>query len=203
MSQGGALTLAMFLFMSESYSVRILELKTKRLKKETGNEMLKSKLDSGHTPKRLFERSITLPLRMLIFSPIVILFSFYMAVVYGYLYLLFTTISAVFVGDYGFSSGVISLTYLGIGIGMMLGLLFFGIMSKLTVARLEAEEGVLKPEQRLPLMIPGSFFIPAGLFIYGWTAEYRIFWIVPIIGTGMIGLGLITTFVSLSSNQAE
>ncbi|CZR53517.1 related to multidrug resistant protein [Phialocephala subalpina] len=195
----GALTIAMYFLLRETYSVRILELKCKRLRKETGNDMLRSKLDRGMTPKRLFERSITLPLRMLLFSPIVILFSLYMAIVYGYLYLLFTTITGVFEGSYGFSASIVGLSYLGIGIGMLSGLVLFGIASKKTVERVEAKKGELTPEQRLPIMIPGALFIPIGLFIYGWTAQYHVFWIVPIIGTGLVGFGLITTFMPIST----
>jgi hypothetical protein len=41
----------------------------------------------------------------------------------------------------------------------------------------------MKPEDRLPLLIPGVFCVPVGLFIYGWTAKYHIFWFVPIFGT--------------------
>lgn len=40
------------------------------------------------------------PLKMLIFSPIVFILSLYMAVVYGLLYLLFTTITTVFTDTY-------------------------------------------------------------------------------------------------------
>ncbi|KUJ15138.1 benomyl/methotrexate resistance protein [Mollisia scopiformis] len=195
----GALTITMLLFLRETYSVRLLELKTRRLRKRTGNKLLKSKHDKGMTPKRLFQRSITLPLRMLFFSPIVLLFSFYMAVIYGYLYLLFTTITGVFEGEYGFSDGIVGLTYLGIGIGMLLGLVIFGIVAKATVKRLEAKKGELKPESRLPIMIPGTLCIPVGLLIYGWTAEYHVFWLVPIIGTLFVGFGLITTFMPIST----
>lgn len=34
-----------------------------------------------------------------------------------------------------------------------------------------------------------SPFVGFGLFIYGWTAFYRAHWIVPIIGTSVIGIG--------------
>jgi hypothetical protein len=30
---------------------------------------------------------------------------------------------------------------------------------------------------------------PAGIFIYGWTAYYRVHWIVPILGTYIVGVG--------------
>jgi len=52
---------------------------------------------------------------MLIFSPIVLMLSITMAVVYGYLYLLLTTLTEVFETQYGFSAGTVGLTYLGLG----------------------------------------------------------------------------------------
>lgn len=38
--------------------------------------------------------------------------------------------------------------------------------------------------------------MPIGLFWYGWTAENKMHWIAPIIGTGFMGAGIIVTFVS-------
>lgn len=107
-----------------------------------------------------------------------------MAVVYGYLYLLFTTITEVYENQYHFSQGSVGLTYLGIGIGSLCGVIIFGIASDKIVQRL-SKNGEMKAEYRLPPMIPGSFLIPIGLFIYGWTADKHVFWIVPILGTGM------------------
>jgi hypothetical protein len=60
-----------------------------------------------------------------------------------------------------------------------------------------AKHGGTKPEFRLPPLIPGSLFIPAGLFLYGWSADKGVQWMVPIIGTSMVGLGLMATFVSI------
>ena len=45
-------------------------------------------------------------------------------------------------------------------------------------------------------MIYGAVAIPIGLFIYGWTAQYEIHWIVPIIATSFPGFGVVLTFVS-------
>ena len=104
-SQAGAITLNAFVFMSESYHPIILARKTKRLIKETGNTNLRSRLASDKTPRETFAISIVRPCKMLLFSPIVLLLSVYTAVVYGYLYLLFTTISGVFMEQYGFSQG--------------------------------------------------------------------------------------------------
>ncbi|KJX97714.1 hypothetical protein TI39_contig468g00008 [Zymoseptoria brevis] len=50
------------------------------------------------------------------------------------------------------------------------------------------------PEYRLPLVLPFSLLIPIGLFIYGWTAEHEIHWIVPNIGSAIFTIGLIVCF---------
>jgi hypothetical protein len=133
---------------------------------------------------------------MLIYSPIVLILSMQMAVVYGYLYLLFTTITEVFEGQYGFSQGTVGLTYLGLGVGMFFGLICFGLASDWLLKRMSAK-GEMKPEYRLPPMIPGAMLIPIGLFLYGWTADKHVFWFVPILGSSLVGLGLLATFVRL------
>lgn len=98
---------------------------------------------------------------MLIFSPIVLALSTFMAVVYGYLYLLFTTITEVFEDRYHFSQGSVGLTYLGIGLGSLVGVFVFGVASD-RIVKAKSASGAMKPEYRLPPMIPGSFAVPVG-----------------------------------------
>lgn len=134
---------------------------------------------------------------MLFLSPIVFLLSLYVAVIYGYLYLLFTTITEVFEENYHFSEGSVGLAYLGIGIGSMIGLLLLGLISDRLLKYMTARNGgTSKPEYRLPPMIPGALFVPLALFMYGWTAEKHDPWIVPIIGTSFLGVGMLIAFVS-------
>jgi len=139
----------------------LLERKAKRLRKETGNLELRSKLASPFTPKEVFKMSIIRPMKMLCLSPIVLALSTFMAVVYGYLYLLFTTLTGVFENMYHFSPGSVGLTYLGIGLGSILGLLLFGSVSD-RIVKAKSAAGEMKPEYRLPPMIPGAWAIPIG-----------------------------------------
>jgi MFS family permease len=53
-----------------------------------------------------------------------------------------------------------------------------------------------KPEDRLPLVIIGGVMMSAGLFLYGWTSQYHVFWLAPVAGSGMLGFGLIAVNVS-------
>ena len=200
----GLFTILAFLFLRESYATIILNRKAARLRKETGNLALRSALASNLNAKDLIWRSVVRPTKMFIFSPVVLLCSLYTGVVYGYLYLLFTTFTDVFQQQYGFSTSLVGLTFLGLGIGSLIGLFFCGIASdRILEAKSEptpdSPSGVMKPEYRLPPLLPGSVFIPAGLFIYGWTAQYRVHYIVPMFGTLLIGIGNMTVFMCMTT----
>ncbi|KAL9051825.1 MAG: hypothetical protein Q9206_004550 [Seirophora lacunosa] len=194
----GVINLFGFAFLRETYPPILLERKAKKLRAETSNSKLKGKYTSDLPPLAVFKLAIIRPLKLLFLSPIVLALSTLMAVAYGYIYLLFTTLTPVFESVYRFSSGSVGLAYLGIGVGCLVGMLFFGGISDRTV-RNKSKHGEMKPEYRLVPMIPGAFVIPIGLFLYGWTAQERVHWIVPIIGTGLVGLGLLFTWLPITT----
>lgn len=135
---------------------------------------------------------------MLFLSPIVLGLSLLTAVVYGCLYLVFTTMSEMYENQYGISSANVGLTYLGIGVGQFIGISFFGAISDKLIEKM-AKGGEMKPEYRLPPLLPAVFFMPAGLLWYGWAAHSGVHWIVPIIGSSLIGLGAITVFMPVGT----
>lgn len=165
------------LFFRESYAPIILASKANRLRQETGNLALRSKLDSGLSPRKAFTQAIVRPMKMLFLSPIIAILATYTAIVYGYLYLLFTTFTLVFEGSYGFSQSVVGLSFLGLGVGMFIGLaIFYTLSDRIVKQKAAASGGEPKPEDRLVLVVPGAFAVPIGFFIYGWSAEYHVFW---------------------------
>ncbi|KIM97316.1 hypothetical protein OIDMADRAFT_130385 [Oidiodendron maius Zn] len=188
---GGAATIGAFIFMRETHPQSILGRKAARLRRETGNLDLESKLDRHISPHQILLASFIRPMKLLIFSPIVLILSIYVALIYGLLYLLFTTFSTVFEGQYGFSTGISGLAYLGIGVGELVGLFVFGALSDRILKVKMAAENLTrpKPEYRLILMIWFAPIIPVGLFIYGWTAYYKVHWFLPIFGTFFVGYG--------------
>ncbi|KIH90238.1 Major Facilitator Superfamily protein [Sporothrix brasiliensis 5110] len=194
----GFLSVVFFFSMRETYAPLLLERKARRLRKETGNPLLRSKLDAGLTSADYFQRGIFRPLKMLAFSPIVLIFALYMAVVYGYLYLMFTSVTEVFQSTYGFGTNTVGLVYLGLGVGSMAGMVFFSAMSDRYTRRMAAKEGQgMKPEYRLQMLPLAAVLLPIGFFIYGWTAEYHKHWIAPILGMVVIGFANLVIFMSL------
>jgi multidrug resistance protein len=197
---GGFFGIILFFVGRETYHPIILARKTAKLRKETGNENLRSKLAQDLPPKAIFTRAIVRPMKMLFLSPIVCLMSTYVAVNYGILYLFFTTVTFVFEGQYHFSSGAVGLSYIGVGVGMLVGMVALGILSDKIIVKQQAK-GNVKPEHRLPLMLtmPGAIGLPIGVFVYGWTTYYNVHWIVPIIFTSLIGLGNLTAMMTIQT----
>ena len=81
---------------------------------------------------------------------------------------------------------------------MIAGVLFCRVTLDRCLKKL-SKGGEMKPEYRLPPMILGSLLMPGGFFLYGWSTEYRLHWIVPILGTTFIGFGLLVTTLPLSA----
>lgn len=194
-------TIFTFVFLSETYPVVLLERKAARLRKETGNPHYKSKLASDLTPRELFKHSIIRPLKMLICCPIVTLMCMYVAVLYGILYLLFATYSFVFGEVYGFSTSAAGLVFIAGGIGTLLGLFYVGNFSDRTLKNRAAAGKRITPEDRLPpiITVPGSLAFPIGLFVYGWSVEAHVHWIIPQIGTAITGFGSILIFIGIQT----
>ncbi|KAH7312044.1 major facilitator superfamily domain-containing protein [Rhexocercosporidium sp. MPI-PUGE-AT-0058] len=197
----GAVTILAFLVLRETYPPVLLERKAIRLRKETGNPYYKSKLASNRTPQELFKTSIFRPLKLLTCYPIVTVMCTYVAVLYGTLYLLFATYSFVFREEYGYSTSATGLVFLAGGIGTFIGLAYVGHFSDRTLKKRSESGKPNTPEDRLPLIttIPGALTFPIGLFLYGWSAEKHLHWIIPQIGTAVTGFGSIIIFISVQT----
>jgi hypothetical protein len=185
----------------ETYAPILLARKATRLRKETGNEGYTSQLDDGIPSAQRFRQALVRPTRMLLFSPIVAAMCIYIAVLYGLLYILFTTFAPVFQGQYRFSSGTSGLAFLGSGVGMLFGLLYAGILSDRGIKMKLARGLQPTPEDRLPwcIVVPGSLSIPAGLFIYGWATDRKIHWMLPEFGNGVTGFGMILILMGVQT----
>ena len=141
--------------------------------------------------------SLVRPAMILISSPIVLIISLYTSLVFGIMYLLFTTFTDLFKGQYGFSTSMSGLAYLGLLVALVGAMATFNaIGDRVGRSSPEASVGARRPEARLILMIWFSPLVGVGLFIYGWSAHYGVHWVVPIIGTVFIGFGTFFVLVS-------
>lgn len=195
----GTIGLAAIVLMRETHPMILLERKAARLRASTDNPKLRSKLARTHvSSNQVLAQALVRPTVLLVRSPVVLFTSLYVALVFGLMYLLMTTFTSVFEGHYGFSTATSGLSFLGLGVALVSAMVVFRTVgSRVQAARMEAD-GVdqPRPEYRLILMMWFSPFVGLGLFVYGWTVQYQVHWIVPIIGTALIGFGAFFVLVS-------
>ncbi|KAJ8502615.1 hypothetical protein ONZ45_g11590 [Pleurotus djamor] len=166
--------------------------------------------------KHIMKKSLIRPFMLFFAEPIVQLLGLYMAFIYGVFYLFLTTMPSIFEGAYGQAPGIAGLHYIAIGVGLTGASQFnaramdwmYGYLIRREQKRNgggDVEGGAAKglgkgkPEYRLPSMVPGTILLPIGLFIAGWSAQYKVFWIVPDIGIALIGAGIILNFQSIQT----
>ncbi|KAI1342749.1 MFS general substrate transporter [Xylariaceae sp. FL0016] len=200
---GGITTTLGLIFMRETYEPVLLARKAKRLRHSTGDSRYLSQHDLDYTSiSKQLRDALVRPMQMLFTSSILFILCVNVSIVYGYLYLVFTTSTSVYERLYGFSSGEAGLTFLGIGIGMLIGLISVGFASDKLAAHIQRTREI-QPEDRLPPLIPGAFLIPVGLFWYGWALRSDTFWLVSLLGMGFFGAGIIATFVPIQMYLIE
>lgn len=140
--------------------------------------------------------SDTFPAVMLALEPILSLVTVYQAFTYGILYLVFVSYPIAFGEVRHWPLGISGLAYLGMLIGILLGAALVTAHTMTRFAQItKMNNGVMIPEQRLPLMILGGCLLPIGLFIYAWTSDPDIHWTGQIIGSIPVGTGLYMVFV--------
>lgn len=113
----GADFIPAIMFMRESYPPVILSRKARKLRLKTGNMFLRSIFDE-ETPKSSRQellQAIIRPTKMFFLMPMVSMISLYLALGYGYIWILFTRMNIMYGTIYHFSQGAVGLTYLGVG----------------------------------------------------------------------------------------
>ena len=201
-TQAGVVSTLAFFFMRETSSPVILKAKARRLSKEIGNPNLRAAGDKNIPVWQLLAHTLRRPIMLLIKSPIVLLTSLYVAFVFAVVMLFYSTFPIVYEDTYHWSVGVSGLAYLGIGVGGGIGTLAFARLSDRLV-RDPANEGKYRAERRMILIMYTCPLVPAGLLIYGWTAYFRVHWIVPIIGTAINGLGVVIITASCQTYMID
>lgn len=81
----------------ETYTKALLEAKARKLRKQPGNQKLHAASEiNAQSVVQLYKVSLSRPWRLLFLEPIVLLFSIYVALLYGILYLLFVAFPIIF-----------------------------------------------------------------------------------------------------------
>ncbi|KAK0277036.1 hypothetical protein LTS00_014312 [Friedmanniomyces endolithicus] len=184
--------------MSETYKKVILQRRAKKLDIPPPPTPPMSALTQL---KILVTITIARPLVMLATEPIVMFFSLYNAFTFSVLFAFFAAYPYTFESVYGFNTWQYGLTFLGIGLGVLLAVLTNIVIDQLIYTKKTAQalkEGrhMAAPEHRLYCAMVGSVGIPIGLFWFAWSARADVHWISPVLAGIPFAWGNLCVFMS-------
>ncbi|KAL4964978.1 MFS transporter [Aspergillus stella-maris] len=183
-------------FLRETYAPVLLARKRVRLATSTGNESLHTAFDDpDQTLIKKVQFALSRPFRLLGTQIILQVLALYLMFLVGLTYIFLASLPTLFSSPppdgYGESVGVGGLNYISLALGSFLGAQITAPFQDRIYAALKRRHSSAGcPEYSVPMMIPGVLLVPIGLFIYGWTAEYKAHWIVPNVGVALIALGI-------------
>jgi MFS family permease len=159
----------------------------------------------ARTIRHFFTVLILRPLHMLFTEPIVTLVSLYNGFIFGLLYTFIISVPWIFRHYYNFSATGESLSYLGITLGTLFAcapfvLIDLSYYQKRLIhwSQTHDPSDPFPPEHRLISSMIGSFLLPASLLIAGWTAEFRVHWILPILFQGMTMMACLLIYAGVN-----
>jgi MFS family permease len=195
----GVLWLCIIFLLPETYAPVLLRRRAAKLSELTGH-VYRSKIDIERGPmpmSKTLKTALSRPWLLLFREPIVFLFSIYMSIIYGTLYMLFAAYPIVFQEVRGWSEGIGGLAFLGILVGMLLAVAYT-FPENMRYAKMCSETtDRLAPEIRLPPSMVGGIALPIGLFWFAWTNSPSIHWMASIAAGAPFGFGMVLIFLSV------
>lgn len=192
--------------LEETYAPVLLRKKQRRsIQLAAPNQQLRSSTKDTlkELPIRL-KANLGRAVILLTTQPIVQVFAVYNAFLYGIIYILYTTFPDLYTNIYHQTEGMVGLHYIAMGIGMVIAAEGFTLVNDRIFAFLKAKNnGVPLPEFRVPFMAPATLLIAGGLFWYGWSAQHKLHWVMPDIGSGLFCAGAVICGVSANAYMID
>ncbi|KAL2167106.1 hypothetical protein VTG60DRAFT_1697 [Thermothelomyces hinnuleus] len=188
----------------ETYGIILLRRRAATLRKQTNQPYHVANDDGGSDPlTSKLSRALTRPVRLLATQPALQIMSLFLAYNFGVLYIVLSTFASLWVERYRQTEAQSGLHYLALVIGYtpaaQVGARGTDRLWRHLKEKKAGGDGDAAPEYRVPLMVPGAMLIPAGLFVYGWTADRCAPWIWPDVGAALFGCGIILNTQSIQA----
>jgi len=184
-------------FLDESYVPLLLSRKAKKIRYETKNWAVRSKMDENPlTLERILTVYVTRPIKMLATEPVLLLLTIYTSLVYGILYLLFGAVPIEMSEKRGIIAGVSSLPFIAVFVGAFAGACIVWSFVPRYNRKMHEQKAVAVPEERMIPMMIGAIIFPVGIFWFGWTDVDYVSSVWPsIIALVFIGCGILLLFM--------
>jgi len=175
--------------LPETYRPLLLRRKVQKLPRTT--DITFHAADGNEQPLATkLKISLMRPVRFLLHQPTIQIVSVLLAVNFGTLYLVLTSYATVWIDRYGQTVGESGVHYLSLAIGYTIASQGGArVTDRLWRWLKERAKGHTAPEYRIPLMLPGTILLPAGLLWFGWAAQTRSSWVLVDAGTAMFACG--------------
>jgi hypothetical protein len=192
----GVAILLILLCQPESFGPRILHYKAKAFRRITGNEKFKTAIEASHPSMgAILSKCFVRPFQLCT-EPIVLAFTFYLAIVYIILFTFLdgqvlpsssrefetntsTRYPFIFAQTYNINDGLSNICFLGIMAGILSAAILVPIIYRSTVRQLKRDKDdgsgrAIHRESRLYFAMIGAPALPIGLFWMGWTDYVRL-----------------------------
>jgi MFS family permease len=188
--------------LPETYGPVLLQRIAQRLSKKTGKVHISAleKDNGGVRLSEVFGKVLKRPWALLFWEPMVLISSIYMSILYGTLYMFFPAFPIVYEQLRGWNAGIGSLPFLGLAVGMLLGLIYTIVDDELRYRKLGNKT---TPESRLPPAMVGAIALPIGMFSFAWTNSPSIHWSASVILSAPFGFGTVLVFIALFNYQLD
>lgn len=187
------------LFMPETYSAVILDLKATSIRRTTGDCRFVSRHELAMKGKSPFRPEIYLrPLRAFFLEPIVTCYTIYLTIGYIVLFTDFESYPIIF-GVFNFSRAKSTLPLIAVLVGIVSNLVIVVPLSIRMFRRRQRQvgpHGHVEPEIRLRPLCYCCWLVPISLFWMGWVAYPDISPWAAIVPGVLFGMGLMQIFIS-------
>ena len=199
----GAIWLLGVIFIPETYAPVLLRKRAQRLSNFSNGKIFESKLEIENgsiSVKEVFKRSLSRPWLLLFMEPIVLFLSIYMALIYGTLYMFFGAFPIVYQEERGWSEGLGGLAFIGVGLGMVLGVIY-AVPENFRYQRVLARAAgrPVPPEERLRPAMVGTPWVPTALFWFAWTNYPNLPPYASIAAGVPFGFGMVIVYLSITN----
>lgn len=195
-----ALMPVFYLILKETRGDVILKKRAKKLRKQTGRSIYAESEVEKPSVVKLLRISFMRPTKMLLTEPVVTFFTLWISFAWGILFLFFSSVVQTFGANYGFGIFQTGLIQLAITVGAAIGTFINPLQDWMylrTASMNQERPGYPIAEGRLYTSIPGSILFTGGLFMYGWSSQPSIHWIVPTISVCIVGVGIYSIYMAV------
>ncbi|KAJ4514764.1 hypothetical protein HRR78_002699 [Exophiala dermatitidis] len=215
----GVVAIVGTILLPETYGPVLLRRKARQLSRKSKKVYISTleKTTGGVEAFAVFSKTMKRPWVLLFREPIVFIASIYVSVLlfrevmkpttirdcpdevqlsilYATIYMFLPAFPIIYERGRGWNAGIGSLPFLGIAVGMGLGVTYVITDDQLRYQKLGKS---VTPESRLPPAMVGAVFIPIGMFGFAWTNYPTMHWSASVVLAAPFGFGCVAVFTCI------